>query len=428
MGSVCCPLKDDSSTVRASSTEEQGDSEEYSFKSYFGSSSMTYSHPFTNRLNDSDKYSLEEDLKSSSYTETDRLLWARQQSENPGDVEFFSTSINLIDFNIIALVGKGSFSKVHLVQKKDNGQYYAMKELKKISLINERKKSRVLTEKKIFLQFNNPFIVKMYYAFQTVDKIYFILDFVNGGELYSHMVKESRFSETKTKFYAAEMVIALKTLHEAGVIYRDLKPNNVLLDSQGHIKLIDFGLSKFLEPNKEPTTSVVGTPNYIAPEILVQSEHTHMIDWWSFGVILYEMISGAPPFLDRNCFTHKDIYKNILNKKIFMSRKFSKDAKDLVSKLLRRDPKRRLGIKGVHEIMNHPFFKEVDWVKIAIKGYVPPYIPDLNGETDLANISQSYIEENYNEESGNIRMTDAEKEERYLEELSYRHSKDSIDY
>lgn len=141
----------------------------------------------------------------------------------------------------------------------------------------------------------------MYYAFQTVDKIYFILDFVNGGELYTHMIKEEKFSEAKAKFYAAEIVIALKTLHEAGVIYRDLKPNNILLDKEGHIKLIDFGLSKFIEPNKIPTTSVVGTPNYIAPEILRKNKHTHMIDWWSFGVILYEMISGTLPFLDRTC-------------------------------------------------------------------------------------------------------------------------------
>jgi len=138
----------------------------------------------------------------------------------------------------------------------------------------------------------------MYYSFQTVDKIYFILDFVNGGELYSHMVKEVRFSELKAKFYAAEIVIALKTLHEAGIIYRDLKPNNILLDSQGHIKLIDFGLSKFLEPNIEPTTSIVGTPNYIAPEILQKKKHTSMIDWWSFGVMIFEMITGNLPFLD----------------------------------------------------------------------------------------------------------------------------------
>jgi serine/threonine protein kinase len=149
------------------------------------------------------------------------------------------------------------------------------------------------------MKFDNPFVVKLYYAFQTVDKIYFILDFINGGELYTHMIDQVKFKEEKARFYASEIAVALKALHEKGIIYRDLKPNNILIDSEGHLKLIDFGLSKITgEDSKSNTKSVVGTPNYIAPEVLLKKVHTNMIDWWSFGIIVFEMLTGHLPFLD----------------------------------------------------------------------------------------------------------------------------------
>lgn len=167
----------------------------------------------------------------------------------------------------------------------------------------KRNKSRVLTEKAIFMRINNPFVIKMHYAFQTKDKLYFVLDFINGGELYMHMWDAVRFKEPKVKFYAAEILIGLKALHENGVIYRDLKPNNILIDHTGHIKLIDFGLSKIDIGPDNVVKSVVGTPNYIAPEVLRRNQHTVMVDWWSYGVMIYEMITGEIPFLDENCQT-----------------------------------------------------------------------------------------------------------------------------
>jgi serine/threonine protein kinase len=222
----------------------------------------------------------------------------QKQCESPKDMDFFSKKINLLDFEKINLIGRGSFSSVYLVMKKDTGKYYAMKELKKSGIINQRKKGRIVTEKKIFKDFDSTFVAKMHFAFQTADKIYFILDFVNGGELHTHMIDQEKFSEAKTKFYAAEILVALEALHEAKIIYRDLKPNNILLDKDGHIKLIDFGLSKIEDDSKNPTKSIVGTPNYIAPEVLHRKNHTEMVDWWSYGVIIYEMISGTLPFID----------------------------------------------------------------------------------------------------------------------------------
>ena len=175
-----------------------------------------------------------------------------------------------------------------------------MKELKKSALVNEKKKSRVLTEKDVFRKLDNPFIIKLHYAFQTVDKLYFILDFINGGELYSHMWDQIRFKESKVRFYACEILIGLKAMHDNGIIYRDLKPNNILIDHTGHIKLIDFGLSKIDEGGNYVAKSVVGTPNYIAPEVLRRNQHTFMVDWWSYGVLIYEMTWGEIPFLDEN--------------------------------------------------------------------------------------------------------------------------------
>lgn len=179
----------------------------------------------------------------------------------------------------------------------DTEQPYAMKVIKKSELLNEEHKRRALIEKEIMQVCDSPFIVKLHYTFQTPKKLYYILDFVNGGELHTKLLKKIKFKESLTKFYAAETLLALKCLHENNILYRDLKPRNILLDHEGHIKLIDFGLSKIHSDRPDPHKMVCGTPHYVSPEMLKGVEHNLMMDYWSLGVVVYEMLHGYFPFV-----------------------------------------------------------------------------------------------------------------------------------
>ena len=197
---------------------------------------------------------------------------------------------------MIKVVGRGSFGKVYMCRKKDTGKIYAMKTLKKDFIIRKNQVSNTKIERDIMTAVSHPFIVKLHFAFQTEETVYFVTDFLNGGELFFHLCNEIRFSESRAKFYAAQMILALKALHENGIIYRDLKPENVILDSEGYLKLTDFGLSKVDLPTDELTNTFCGTPEYLAPEIITHKGHSFKVDWWSLGILLYEMISGINPF------------------------------------------------------------------------------------------------------------------------------------
>jgi len=202
------------------------------------------------------------------------------------------------DFTIKKVVGRGSFGKVFMVERKSDGQIYAMKTLKKDFIIKTNQVSQTKTERDIMTLINHPFVVKLHFAFQTEDMLYFVTDFLNGGELFLHLCNEIRFTEDRARFYAAEMVLAISHLHENGIIYRDLKPENVLLDSSGHIKITDFGLSKMksLDNLDQMTNTFCGTPEYLAPEVIQARGHSYGVDWWSLGMLIYEMISGINPF------------------------------------------------------------------------------------------------------------------------------------
>ena len=282
--------------------------------------------------------------------------------------------VKLEDFEFIRLIGIGSYGKIYVASKKSSKKLYAIKILNKKNIYNPNERQNIRTERTVLAKLNHPFIMKLYYAFQTKRSLYFITQFMHGGELNYHIYKEPNnyFTEEKAKFYAAEIILAINYLHVNNCIYRDLKPENVLIDKNGHIKLIDFGLSKICEGYPCKTNTLCGTPEYLAPEVLFENEYGIEVDWWSLGVIIYEMLSGYLPF---KIIAGEKISKNIYKKKIKIFKHFSKNAENLIKKLLEYNPKKRITFP---EIIKHPFFKGINWDKIEKLETNPPFIPDVN--------------------------------------------------
>ncbi|XP_043378052.1 ribosomal protein S6 kinase alpha-6 isoform X1 [Chelonia mydas] len=279
-------------------------------------------------------------------------------------------------FELLKVLGQGSFGKVFLVRKiigPDAEQLYAMKVLKKASL-KVRDRVRTKMERDILVEVNHPFIVKLHYAFQTEGKLYLILDFLRGGDVFTRLSKEVMFTEEDVKFYLAELALALDHLHSLGIVYRDLKPENILLDEAGHIKLTDFGLSKESVDQEKKAYSFCGTVEYMAPEVVNRRGHNQSADWWSFGVLMFEMLTGTLPFQgkDRN-----ETMNMILKAKLGMPQFLSPEAQSLLRMLFKRNPSNRLGAgsDGVEEIKRHPFFSTVDWNKLFRREIQPPFKP-----------------------------------------------------
>uniref|UniRef100_A0ABI7VTI4 Ribosomal protein S6 kinase n=1 Tax=Felis catus TaxID=9685 RepID=A0ABI7VTI4_FELCA len=283
-------------------------------------------------------------------------------------------------FELLKVLGQGSFGKVFLVRKKtgpDAGQLYAMKVLKKASL-KVRDRVRTKMERDILVEVNHPFIVKLHYAFQTEGKLYLILDFLRGGDVFTRLSKEVLFTEEDVKFYLAELALALDHLHQLGIVYRDLKPENILLDEIGHIKLTDFGLSKESVDQEKKAYSFCGTVEYMAPEVVNRRGHSQSADWWSYGVLMFEMLTGTLPFQgkDRN-----ETMNMILKAKLGMPQFLSAEAQSLLRMLFKRNPANRLGSEGVEEIKRHLFFANVDWNKLYRREVQPPFKP-ASGKPD----------------------------------------------
>uniref|UniRef100_A0A8D1U4R8 non-specific serine/threonine protein kinase n=1 Tax=Sus scrofa TaxID=9823 RepID=A0A8D1U4R8_PIG len=283
-------------------------------------------------------------------------------------------------FELLKVLGQGSFGKVFLVRKKtgpDAGQLYAMKVLKKASL-KVRDRVRTKMERDILVEVNHPFIVKLHYAFQTEGKLYLILDFLRGGDVFTRLSKEVLFTEEDVKFYLAELALALDHLHRLGIVYRDLKPENILLDEIGHIKLTDFGLSKEAVDQEKKAYSFCGTVEYMAPEVVNRRGHSQSADWWSYGVLMFEMLTGTLPFQgkDRN-----ETMNMILKAKLGMPQFLSAEAQSLLRMLFKRNPANRLGSEGVDEIKRHLFFANIDWNKLYKREVHPPFKP-ASGKPD----------------------------------------------
>ncbi|KAI8900259.1 kinase-like domain-containing protein [Globomyces pollinis-pini] len=294
------------------------------------------------------------------------------------------------DFELLKVIGKGSFGKVMQVKKKDTGRVYAMKIIKKQHIVERDEVAHTLAERTVLTKLNHPFIVPLKYSFQSPEKLYLCLAFVNGGELFFHLQQEGRFSEDRAKFYIAELLCSLECLHSFGIIYRDLKPENILLDYTGHIALCDFGLCKLNMKEGNKTNTFCGTPEYLAPEVLIGKGYTKSVDWWTLGILLYEMIGGLPPFYDENV---NIMYNKILNDKLTFHDFMSADVIDLLSKLLDRDGGVRLGAGGAQEIKAHRFFGQVDWKKLISRQYTPPFRPNVASAMDTSNFDEEFTSE-----------------------------------
>jgi len=294
------------------------------------------------------------------------------------------------DFELLKVLGKGSFGKVMQVRKRDTNRIYAMKIIRKAHIVERSEVSHTLAERTVLAKINHPFIVPLKFSFQSAEKLYLVLAFVNGGELFHHLQNEGKFSEDRARFYAAELICALECLHGYNIIYRDLKPENILLDYTGHIALCDFGLCKLNMKDGNKTNTFCGTPEYLAPELLIGKGYTKVVDWWTIGILLYEMLCGLPPFYDENT---NDMYKKILTEELRFPDEMSLAANDVLKQLLNRDPAQRLGSNGADEIKRHPFFADINWARLLARKYQPPFRPNVSSATDTSNFDEEFTSE-----------------------------------
>jgi protein-serine/threonine kinase len=290
------------------------------------------------------------------------------------------------DFDILKLIGRGTFGRVYQVRKRDTKRIYAMKMLSKKDIVAKKEIAHTIGERKILQRsLECPFLVGLKFSFQTEDFLFFITDYKSGGELFWHLQKEGRFTESRARFYIAELVLALEHLHKYDIVYRDLKPENILLDATGHIALCDFGLSKPDLGSGELTNTFCGTTEYLAPEVLLDDHgYSKLVDFWSLGVLLFEMCCGWSPFYSEDV---QQMYKNICFGKIRFPRGvINEDGKQFVKGLLNRNPKHRLGAeRDAAELKEHPFFKNIDWKLLAAKQVTPPFKPVVESDESVAN-------------------------------------------
>lgn len=282
-------------------------------------------------------------------------------------------NVALSDFKMIQVIGRGSFGKVVLVGHKETKKLFAMKILSKENIVKRKQVEHTRTERRVLGCTKHPFIVGLHYAFQTPQRLYFVLDYCPGGELFYHLSRMKKLPEHMACFYAAEITLALEHLHGLGVVYRDLKPENILLTKDGHIKLADFGLAKEgIRDGVNGTNSLCGTPEYLPPEILDRQGHGTAVDWWNLGMVLYEMLTGLPPWYTND---RKKLFERLRSARLHFPPYVSRRAEALIRQLLNRNPAERLGSKGAHQVKEHLFFENIDWPRLFRKEIAPPFRP-----------------------------------------------------
>lgn len=304
------------------------------------------------------------------------------------------------DFEPLKCLGKGAYGTVLLVKQNSTGRLFAQKQLKKATVtVHKHLIDMTKSERAILESVNrHPFVVKLFYAFQDHAKLYLILEYAQGGELFHHLAQERMFTEEVSAFYMAEMVLALDHLHRnLGVVYRDLKPENCLLDSEGHLLLTDFGLSKVAVTDEESGEAKcdsmgVGTIDYMAPEIVQGKTYDAAVDWWSLGALGYDLLTGAPPFASQN---HAKTQQKIVHGKLSMPYYLGPDSKDLLTRLLRKEPRKRLGgnmPKDLATIKAHRFFRRIDWKKLEKRDCTPPITPIITDPAEAENFSKDFTD------------------------------------
>ncbi|KAG8862446.1 Serine/threonine kinase [Tulasnella sp. 330] len=349
----------------------------------------------------------------------DRMSYA-QSSERPGsivgpsDAMPFTTSptqsptqpsqqqvqrkprrkVGLDDFNFLAVLGKGNFGKVMLAEEKKSNGLYAIKVLKKEFIIDNDEVESTRSEKRVFLaaaRERHPFLLGLHSCFQTETRVYFVMEYVSGGDLMLH-IQRKQFSLRQAKFYSCEVLLALEYFHANGIIYRDLKLDNILLTLDGHVKVADYGLCKEEMWYGNTTGTFCGTPEFMAPEILLEQKYGRAVDWWAFGVLVYEMLLGQSPFRGDD---EDEIFDAILEDEPLYPITMPRDAVSVLQKLLTRDPTRRLGAgkADAEDIKRHPFFKDVSWDDVLNKRIPPPYYPTITSAADTSNFDSEFTRE-----------------------------------
>lgn len=332
-------------------------------------------HPMTTPVNESAGHS-----RSESQT--------LQKAENA--VRATKGKYTLQDFNFQRTLGTGSFGRVHLVQSKHNLRFYAVKVLKKAQVVKMKQVEHTNDERRMLQRVKHPFLITLWGTFQDAKNLYMVMDFIEGGELFSLLRKSQRFPNPVAKFYAAEVALALDYLHSMNIIYRDLKPENLLLDRHGHLKITDFGFAKEVP---DITWTLCGTPDYLAPEVVASKGYNKSVDWWSLGILIFEMLCGYTPFWDGG--SPMKIYENILRGRVKYPAYIHPDAMNLLQQLITPDLTKRLGnlYHGSRSVLEHPWFAEVNWERLLSKQIEPPYVPPVRGGIGDASLFDKYPEE-----------------------------------